>query len=143
MFIFLYIVLYTALRTMKPELLDPTRRIPSELFATLCVPFRILLGFILITTEPSTVTTLLHNSPLIVAVPAAAAMGIGYKAYINPHSWKHYYRSIATLLTIFTLFVYAANVPSTVSRVQIASGLLVIVDALMGKQMHYVASIMT
>jgi len=118
---------------------DAHLRISENLYSTVCIPFRVLLGlfFVLVQSKSKWTCLLLQFLALFVI------FGLGYKRFINPTSWKHYYRPISVYIVIFLLATWCILDKKKHLPLQAYAGILIIVDALIGKQGQYLVQILS
>lgn len=121
--------------SIPQSLRDPKLRISPSLYTLCCLPIRFILGLCLILFPTHIVTS------LSIVISLFAVAGLGYKRFVNPRSWKHYYRSITTYIIVCFMLIISLVCQKT--ELCAYAGILIIVDALIGKQSQYEAQVLT
>jgi len=116
---------------MKEALKDHNLKINSELYESVCVPIRLIIGILFISNVVPDVAL-----PFLGVLFLVVALGLFNKMKISGNSWKCYKRAILVYILIATLIF--TNIIHPIRHVQVVIGTLFISDCLMGIQSKHI-----
>jgi hypothetical protein len=134
-----------ALPLSTTSLADPTLKLSPHFYTQYCIPIRLGLGlslllypeFIKLAPMPPPDPQTTKNGLLVLSV--LIIMGLAYKARINTHSWKNYWRTIIA----YSLVILVVTLHHDQSFAFTLAGLFIIGDALIGLESHHWYRILT